>query len=58
MSSCAIVGRQHHATGAALLDSEDTKGPGIVEAAGCECGLPEPCCDHYCSIENCDWMVY
>jgi hypothetical protein len=57
MSSHEIVDR-HHATEAAHVDPEDPKEPGIAEAANCECGLPERYCDHYCSIESCDWMVY
>ena len=58
MSSHEIVDQQHHATGAALVEPEDSKEAGTVDAAGCECGLPENPCNHYCSIEDCDWLVY
>jgi hypothetical protein len=58
MSSHEIVDRQHRAREAMLADPEDPNETAIVEAASCECGLPEPCCDLYCSIESCDWLVY
>jgi hypothetical protein len=58
MRSHPIVDRQYDPTGATLIDPEDLKEPGTVDAANCECGFPELCCDHYCSIESCDWMVY
>ena len=40
------------------VDPEDSNETGIVDAEICECGLPDSCCDHFCSIESCDWMVY
>lgn len=58
MSSREIVDQKHHVTGAALVDPEDPRGPCNAVTASCECGLPEPCCDHYCSINDCDWMIY
>jgi hypothetical protein len=58
MHSHKIVDRQYHPTVATLVEPEYPKEPGIVDAANCECGLPELCCDHYCSIESCEWMVY
>jgi len=58
MNSHEIVDRLHHATEAGRVDLElSATEPGMVDAI-CECGLPEPCCDDFCSIDDCDWLVY
>lgn len=58
MSSHEVVDPQHHATGAVLVDTEAPQECCIADAASCECGLPESCCDRYCGIDDCDWMIY
>jgi hypothetical protein len=59
MNSHEIVDPPHPATAMELVDSGvNPTAPGMVDAAVCECGLPEPCCNDDCRIDDCDWMVY
>jgi len=58
MSTDEFVNGQRHATETMLIDPEVPNNPGSIDAPGCECGFPELYCNRYCSIEDCDWMVY
>jgi hypothetical protein len=59
MSSHEIVDPLRHATEVGRVDlGVSPTEPGMVDVAICECGLPEPCCDDYCSIDDCDWLIY
>ena len=59
MNSCVVVNPPAPEIGAANIDrGVRPMNVGIVGAATCDCGLPERCCENYCDIEDCDWMVY
>jgi len=55
----SIIDLQRHAAEATRVEPEAVLNEaGIIDTTICECGLPEVCCDHYCSIDSCDWLVY
>jgi hypothetical protein len=59
MSSHEIVDQPHHVAEAGSVDLEVSPTElAMMDAAICECGLLETCCDDYCSIDECDWLVY